>query len=62
MRLSDERLEQIRAWLNGRHYLGPSPQPPELAAMADELHQLRLRTSSRSRSAAAGASHAAKSG
>jgi hypothetical protein len=55
MKLSDERLEQIRAWLCHETRLEPSPQPVELAAIASELQQLRLRTSSRSRSIAGSA-------
>jgi hypothetical protein len=53
MKLSDERLEEIRAWLCGESGVNPSVRPEEMAAMASELRQLRLRTSTRSRSALA---------
>jgi hypothetical protein len=53
MKLSDERLEQIRAWLCGESQIDPSVKPEEMAAMANELRQLRLRTSTLSRSALA---------
>jgi hypothetical protein len=53
MKLSDERLEQIRAWLSGESTVDASVQPQEMAAMANELKQLRLRTSTGSRSALA---------
>jgi hypothetical protein len=53
MKLSDERLEQIRAWLCGESPIDPSVKPEEMAAMANELRQLRLRTSTLSRSALA---------
>jgi hypothetical protein len=53
MSLSDQRLEQIRAWLCGESKHDPSVKQEELAAMANELKQLRLRTSTTSRSAAA---------
>jgi len=53
MKLSDERLEEIRAWLCAESKVDPSVQPQELAAMANELRQLRLRTSTGSRSALA---------
>ena len=60
MRLSDERLEEIRAWLGGDSQHDPVIRDEELSAMADELRQLRLRTSTGSRSAftkAGGAGH-----
>lgn len=50
MKLSDRRLEDIRAWLCGESKHDPSVSPQEMAAMAMELKQLRLRTSARSRS------------
>jgi hypothetical protein len=53
MKLSDHRLEQIRAWLCGENKQDPAIKPEELAALANELKQLRLRTSSASRSATA---------
>jgi uncharacterized protein YfkK (UPF0435 family) len=53
MKLSDERLEEIRAWLCGESKLDARVKPEEMAAMANELRQLRLRTSTRSRSALA---------
>lgn len=53
MNLSDERLEKIRAWLCGESKQDPSVRQEEMAAIAKELKQLRLRTSSMSRSAAA---------
>jgi hypothetical protein len=53
MNLSDERLEEIRAWLCGESKINASVRPEEMAAMASELRQLRLRTSTRSRSALA---------
>jgi hypothetical protein len=59
MKLSDQRLEEIRAWLCGESKHDPTPQPREIAAMANELKQLRLRISSQSRSAAAPSSPAA---
>jgi hypothetical protein len=49
MNLSDQRLEEIRAWLCGESKHDPSVSPQEMAAMATELKQLRLRTSSSSR-------------
>jgi hypothetical protein len=52
MKPSDQRLEEIRAWLNGETRQDPSIKPEELAAMANELKQLRLRTASSSRVAA----------
>jgi hypothetical protein len=52
MAISDQRLEEIRAWLSRESQQDPSVQPEELAAMANELKQLRLRTLSKSRSAA----------
>jgi hypothetical protein len=51
MRLSDERLQEIRAWLGGDSKHDPLIEHEELFAMADELRQLRLRTSTTSRSA-----------
>jgi hypothetical protein len=51
MKLSDQRLEDIRAWLSGENEHDPSVRHDELAAMANELKQLRIRTSSASRSA-----------
>jgi hypothetical protein len=51
MKLTDERLEVIRTWLCGESKIDPALKPEELAAMANELRQLRLRTSTRSRSA-----------
>jgi uncharacterized protein YfkK (UPF0435 family) len=53
MKLSDERLEEIRAWLCGESKTDPAMKPEEMAAMANELRQLRLRTSTVSRSALA---------
>jgi len=53
MKLSDERLEEIRAWLCGESAINPSVKPEEMAAMANELRQLRLRISTSSRSALA---------
>jgi hypothetical protein len=53
MKLSDERLEEIRAWLCGESTIDPRAMPEEMAAMANELRQLRLRTSALSRSALA---------
>jgi hypothetical protein len=53
MKLSDERLEEIRAWLSGESKTDPAAKPEEMAAMANELRQLRLRTSTLSRSALA---------
>jgi hypothetical protein len=50
MKLSDQRLEEIRAWLCGESKHDASISPQEMAAMAVELKQLRLRTSSSSRS------------
>jgi len=58
MKLSDERLEEIRAWLCGETQTDPSVMPQEMAAMANELRQLRLRTSTLSRSAWASSSPA----
>jgi len=58
MKLSDERLEEIRAWLCGETQTDPSVMPQEMAAMANELRQLRLRTSTLSRSALASSSPA----
>jgi hypothetical protein len=58
MKLSDERLELIRAWLSGESKADPRVRPDELAAMANELRQLRLRTSTQSRSALAPATEA----
>jgi hypothetical protein len=53
MNLSDQRLEEIRAWLSRETQADPSVTPEEYAAMANELQELRLRTSSKSRSASA---------
>jgi len=53
MKLSDQRLEEIRAWLCGESKQDPSARHDEMAAIANELKQLRLRISSKSRSAAA---------
>jgi hypothetical protein len=53
MKPSDQRLEEIRAWLCGESKSDPSVKPQELAAIASELKQLRLRTSSKSRTASA---------
>jgi hypothetical protein len=53
MKLSDQRLEEIRAWLSGESKRDPATRPEEIAAIVNELKQLRLRTSSGSRSAAA---------
>jgi hypothetical protein len=53
MKPSDQRLEEIRAWLCGESKQDPAVRQEEMAAMANELKQLRLRVSSRSRSAAA---------
>jgi hypothetical protein len=53
MKPSDQRLEQIRAWLSGESTQDPAVRPEEMAAIVNELKQLRLRTSSGSRSAAA---------
>jgi len=53
MKLSDRRLEEVRAWLCGETQSDPAVRPEELAAIANELKQLRIRTSSASRSAAA---------
>ena len=53
MKLSDERLEEIRAWLCGETKTDPAIMAEEMAAMANELRQLRLRTSTLSRSALA---------
>jgi len=52
MAISDQRLEEIRAWLNGESKQDACVRPEEVAAMANELKQLRLRTLSKSRSAA----------
>jgi len=57
MAISDQRLEEIRAWACGESKQDPCVRPVELAAMANELKQLRLRTLSKSREAA-GASRA----
>jgi len=35
MKLSDERLEEIRAWLCGESAINPSVKPEEMAAMAN---------------------------
>jgi hypothetical protein len=53
MKLSDKRLEEIRAWLCGESKIDPAVKPEEMAAMANELRQLRLRISTQSRSALA---------
>jgi hypothetical protein len=53
VKLSDERLEEIRAWLQGETRHDPGIQREEWAAMVNELKQLRLRTASSSRVAAA---------
>jgi hypothetical protein len=53
MKLSDQRLEEIRAWLCGESTLDPAMRQEEMAAIAGELKQLRMRTSSASRSASA---------
>jgi hypothetical protein len=53
MKLSDQRLEEIRAWLCGDSKQDPSMRQEEMAAIASELKQLRMRTSSASRSAGA---------
>lgn len=53
MKPSDQRLEEIRAWLQGETQLDPAVQREEWAAMVNELKQLRLRTASSSRVAAA---------
>jgi len=55
MKLSDQRLEEIRAWLCGEGKPDPSMSREEMAAIASELKQLRMRTSSASRSAGASA-------
>jgi hypothetical protein len=51
MKLSDQRLEEIRAWLCGDSKQDPSARQEEMAAIASELKQLRMRTSSASRPA-----------
>jgi hypothetical protein len=56
MAISDQRLEEVRAWLSGESKQDPSVRPEELAAIANELKQLRLRIMSKSRTAA-GSSH-----
>lgn len=53
MKPSDQRLEEIRAWLHGETQHDPAVQREEWAAMVNELKQLRLRTASSSRVAAA---------
>ena len=53
MAISDQRLEEIRAWACGETKQNAGMKPEELAAIANELKQLRLRTLSRSRAAAA---------
>jgi hypothetical protein len=53
VKLSDQRLEEIRAWLCGESKQDPSMRQEEMAAIAGELKQLRMRTSSASRSASA---------
>lgn len=52
MIISDKRLEEIRAWLAGDSQTDASPSPQELAAIAGELKQVRLRISSKSRGSA----------
>jgi hypothetical protein len=51
MKLSDQRLEEIRAWLCGEAEQDPSVRHEEMAAIANELKQLRIRISAASRSA-----------
>lgn len=53
MKLSDQRLEEIRAWLCGDSKQDPSMRQEEMAAIASELKQLRMRISSASRAAGA---------
>jgi hypothetical protein len=53
MAITDQRLEEIRAWACGESAQDAAMKPDELAAIANELKQLRLRTLSRSRAAAA---------
>jgi hypothetical protein len=53
MNVSDQRLEEIRAWLCRESAENPSARQEEMAAIANELKQLRLRISSKSRSATA---------
>ena len=53
MAITDQRLEVIRAWAWGETKEDAAMQPGELAAIVNELKQLRLRTLSRSRAAAA---------
>lgn len=53
VKLSDERLDEIRAWLSGESSEDPAVKQQELAAIANELRQLRLRISSASRAATA---------
>jgi hypothetical protein len=53
MKPSDQRLEEIRAWLHGETQHDPAIKREEWAAMVSELKQLRLRTASSSRVAAA---------
>ncbi len=53
MKPSDQRLEEIRAWLHGETHVDPSIKREEWAAMVSELKQLRMRTASSSRVAAA---------
>jgi hypothetical protein len=60
MAISDQRLEEIRAWLGGESKQDPDVRPEELAAMANELRQLRLRTLSGSRTAAGRRSRSGK--
>ncbi len=52
MAITDQRLEEIRAWACGESKRDAAMKPDELAAIANELMQLRLRTLSRSRAAA----------
>jgi hypothetical protein len=49
MKLSDQRLEEIRFWLSGDGTKDPHVKQDEYAAIVLELTQLRLRVSSRSR-------------
>jgi hypothetical protein len=50
MKLSDQRLEQIRSWLAGEAATDPDVVRDEYASIVHELTQLRLRVSSGSRS------------
>ena len=49
MKLSDQRLEQIRSWLSGDGAKDPKIAREEYASIVHELTQLRLRVSSGSR-------------